>query len=71
MFPYRDREAKKSKRLDGQHDLMMDILFGQLLHLCIPPVQGQSAIADAGTGTGSWLIDVARNFGQVSDKSIR
>lgn len=72
MLSYRDREAEEeSRRLDGQHDLMMDILSGQLLHQCIPPLQGHSAIADVGTGTGSWLIDIARSFGEVSDKKIR
>ena len=71
MLSDRDNEADESRRLDVQHNLLMHVFSSQLLHQSIPPLQGQSAIADVGTGTGSWLIDVERKFHGVSDSKIR
>ena len=71
MLSYRDQEAEESRRLDIQHDVLMHVFSGQLLHQSIPPLQRDSAIADVATGTGSWLIDVARSFAGYFDKKMR
>ena len=71
MLSYRDQDAEESRRLDVQHGLLMHVFSGQLLHQSIPPLQEHSAISDVGIGTGSWLIDVARNFAGDFDKKIR
>ncbi|KAE9376012.1 S-adenosyl-L-methionine-dependent methyltransferase [Stipitochalara longipes BDJ] len=53
------------ERLDEQHDITTQIL-GFLIHptisINLSRQRGPLRIADIGTGTGSWLIDVARTF---------
>lgn len=62
MLSDRDKQEQESKRLNIQHEQIMHVFRGQLLHPSISPIQEHSAIADIGTGTGLWLNAVARSF---------
>ncbi|MCJ1433647.1 hypothetical protein MMC27_003011 [Xylographa pallens] len=52
------RDGVESKRLDTQHELMLDLSSGHLIHPSIPSNLIRS-VADVGTGTGVWLRDIA------------
>ncbi|TVY85588.1 Methyltransferase trt5 [Lachnellula suecica] len=55
------RDAAASARLNAQHYIWKD-QFGYLLHPSIPQRSGALAIADVGTGTGIWILDLARDL---------
>jgi ubiquinone/menaquinone biosynthesis C-methylase UbiE len=50
-----------SSRLDEQH-LIITKTLGFLIHPNIPPISPNLKIADIGTGTGIWLLDVAKSL---------
>ena len=54
-------QANLSHRLDEQHILTTKI-FGFLIHPNIPLISPSIKIADVGTGTGIWLLDVAKSL---------
>src|SRR5438105_3456008 len=62
---YQNRIAKISKltlhRLDEQH-FATTKTFGFLVHPNIPLTSPTLKIADIGTGTGIWLLDVAKSL---------
>ena len=52
------RDSQESKRLNSQHDFMVALSGGHLIHPSIFR-NGLHAVADVATGTGVWLQDVA------------
>ncbi|KAK6443602.1 hypothetical protein LTR95_000429 [Oleoguttula sp. CCFEE 5521] len=58
------RDARESQRLDAQHGALRTNV-GFLLHHCIVdalPKVGPIKIADLGTGTGAWLLELAEEM---------
>ena len=55
------RSYRGSVRLEAQHHLWSE-LFGYHLHPTIPTAAPDLAIADLGTGTGVWLLDLDRRL---------
>ncbi|OQO12489.1 hypothetical protein B0A48_03131 [Cryoendolithus antarcticus] len=58
------RDASESQRLDAQH-VALRTNVGFLLHPCIVdalPKVGPVKIADLGTGTGAWLLELAEEM---------
>lgn len=70
MLSDRDAQSNESQRLNAQHDLIIRAFRGQLLHPSIPPLSSHSAIADIGTGTGTWLNDIARASSPSQDLKL-
>ncbi|PYH93369.1 hypothetical protein BO71DRAFT_381648 [Aspergillus ellipticus CBS 707.79] len=62
VFP---RDQKESKRLNAQHNLLVKVTRGTLIHPSIPKDQLIS-IADIATGTGIWLNDVSQLLANTS-----
>ncbi|EAW11325.1 putative LaeA-like methyltransferase [Aspergillus clavatus NRRL 1] len=58
------RDAEESKRLNAQHVFLVDVIGGTPIHPSIPTENIQT-IADAGTGTGIWLVDVATTLNKL------
>jgi SAM-dependent methyltransferase len=58
---HRSIQTDFSDRLDEQH-LIITKTLGFLIHPNIPLISPNLKIADIGTGTGIWLLDVARNL---------
>ena len=55
------RDSQESKRLNAQHEFMVALSGGHLIHPSIP-CNVLRAVADVATGTGVWLQDVARSL---------
>jgi ubiquinone/menaquinone biosynthesis C-methylase UbiE len=54
------RDAKESQRLNAQHDVWKANI-GSLLHPSIAKsIPSNARIGDVGTGTGVWIIDLAK-----------
>lgn len=54
-------QTHDSNRLDEQHGITTKS-FGFLIHPNIPPASPTAKIADIGSGTGIWLLDVAKSL---------
>ena len=52
------RDDRESRRLNLQHELLLGLTDGHLIHPSIPR-DNLKAVADIGTGTGVWLKDLA------------
>ena len=62
------RDSQESKRLNAQHEFLVALSGGRLIHPSIP-CQDLKNVADVATGTGVWLRDVAASsaFSTQSD----
>lgn len=59
------RDAKESTRLNMQHAVWKQNI-GFLLHPQVAKdLPGDARIGDVGTGTGIWLMELAKEFGQT------
>ena len=59
------RDSQESKRLNVQHEFMVALSGGHLVHPSIPCSVLQ-AVADVATGTGIWLRDVEKSLAATS-----
>lgn len=55
------RDYRASARLNLQHHLWLET-FGYILNPAIPSTKKEIAIADVGTGTGIWLLELGRRL---------
>ena len=62
------RDSQESKRLNAQHEFLVSLSGGHLIHPSIR-CKGLQSVADVATGTGVWLRDVAAipNFSTQPD----
>ena len=63
------RSYRGSVRLEAQHHLWSE-LFGYHLHPTIPTTAPDLAIADLGTGTGIWLLELDRRLSLTSSARL-
>ncbi|KAM0798343.1 S-adenosyl-L-methionine-dependent methyltransferase [Usnea florida] len=61
------RDYRGSVRLEAQHHLWSE-LFGYHLNPAIPTAAPDLAIADLGTGTGVWLLDLDRRLSNPASR---